>query len=225
MKMNFSEKFQLIRKNKGMTQEELAEKLDISRQAVAKWESGQAYPDISNLIQISNLFNVTVDYLVRDQECMVNCAADVENDISKLIDFRLEANVNTYAAYMNETTATRLDSHDFTYSSGPYTYHDTYVGGEKFAGEEAIWLDGKIQYAMNYLGRVLDQQFSGDFLKEALRKADKNMPYRGPEYFQSGEYTYKCSVTGDFSWFQGCEEIYCNNTRVYECYFHGGIMK
>ncbi len=223
--MNFSEKFQLIRKNKGMTQEELAEKLDISRQAVAKWESGQAYPDISNLIQISNLFNVTVDYLVRDQECMVNCAADVENDISKLIDFRLEANVNTYAAYMNETTATRLDSHDFTYSSGPYTYHDTYVGGEKFAGEEAIWLDGKIQYAMNYLGRVLDQQFSGDFLKEALRKADKNMPYRGPEYFQSGEYTYKCSVTGDFSWFQGCEEIYCNNTRVYECYFHGGIMK
>ena len=223
--MNFSEKFQLIRKNKGMTQEELAEKLDVSRQAVAKWESGQAYPDISNLIQISNLFNVTVDYLVRDQECMVNCAADVENDISKLIDFRLEANVNTYAAYMNETTATRLDSHDFTYSSGPYTYHDTYVGGEKFAGEEAIWLDGKIQYAMNYLGRVLDQQFSGDFLKEALRKADKNMPYRGPEYFQSGEYTYKCSVTGDFSWFQGCEEIYCNNTRVYECYFHGGIMK
>ena len=223
--MIFSEKLQLIRKNKGLTQEELAEKLDISRQAVAKWESGQAYPDISNLIQISNLFNVTVDYLVRDQECTVNCAADVENDISKLIDFRLEANVNTYAAYMNETTATRLDSHDFTYSSGPYTYHDTYVGGEKFAGEEAIWLDGKIQYAMNYLGRVLDQQFSGDFLKEALRKADKNMPYRGPEYFQSGEYTYKCSVTGDFSWFQGCEEIYCNNTRVYECYFHGGIMK
>ncbi|RKM61880.1 XRE family transcriptional regulator [Butyrivibrio sp. CB08] len=223
--MIFSEKLQLIRKNKGLTQEELAEKLDVSRQAVAKWESGQAYPDISNLIQISNLFNVTVDYLVRDQECMVNCAVDVENDISKLIDFRLEANVNTYAAYMNETTATRLDSHDFTYSSGPYTYHDTYVGGEKFAGEEAIWLDGKIQYAMNYLGRVLDQQFSGDFLKEALRKADKNMPYRGPEYFQSGEYTYKCSVTGDFTWFQGCEEIYCNNTRVYECYFHGGIMK
>ena len=176
MNMIFSEKLQLIRKNKGLTQDELAEKLDVSRQAVAKWESGQAYPDISNLIQISNLFNVTVDYLVRDQECMVNCAADVENDISKLIDFRLEANVNTYAAYMNETTASRLDSHDFTYSSGPYTYHDTYVGGEKFAGEEAIWFDGKIQYAMNYLGRVLDQQFSGDFLKEALRKADKNMP-------------------------------------------------
>ena len=223
--MIFSEKLQLIRKNKGLTQEELAEKLDVSRQAVAKWESGQAYPDISNLIQISNLFNVTVDYLVRDQECMVSFETDIENDLSKLIDFRLEANVNTYAAYSNEVASTRLDSHDFSYSSGPYTYHDTYVGGEKFAGEEAIWLDGKIQYAMNYLGRVLDQQFSGDFLKEALRKADKKMPYRGPEFYVSGEYTYKCSVSGDFSWFQGCEEIYCNNTKVYECYFHGGIMK
>ena len=182
--MIFSEKLQLLRKNKGVTQEELAEKLDVSRQAVAKWESGQVYPDINNLIQISNLFNVTVDYLVRDQECMVSCDDHVDKDIDKLIDFRLEANVNTYAAYMNETDSTRLDSHDYSYSSGAYTYHDTYVGGEKFAGEEAIWANGKIQYAMNYLGRVLDQQFSGDFLKEVLRKADKKMPYRGPEYYQ-----------------------------------------
>ena len=141
--MIFSEKLQLIRKSKGMTQEDLAEKLAVSRQAVAKWESGQVYPDISNLIQISNLFNVTVDYLVRDQECMVSYKNTEDNDLSKLIEFRLEVNVNTYAAYMNETDSTRMDSHDFSYSSGPYTYHDTYVGGEKFAGEEAIWVNGK----------------------------------------------------------------------------------
>ena len=223
--MIFSEKLQLIRKSQGMTQEDLAEKLDVSRQAVAKWESGQVYPDISNFIQISNLFNVTVDYLVRDQECMVSYDDHDDTDIGKLIDFRLEANVNTYAAYMNETDPTRLDSHDYSYSNGQYTYHDTYVGGEKFAGEETICLNDKIQSAMNYLGRVLNQQFSGDFLKEALRMADKSMPYRGPEYYQSGEFTYKCSVTGDFCWFQGYEEIYCNNVKVYECYFHGGVMK
>ena len=116
--MIFSEKLQLIRKSKGMTQEDLAEKLAVSRQAVAKWESGQVYPDISNLIQISNLFNVTVDYLVRDQECMVSYENTEDNDLSKLIEFRLEANVNTYAAYMNETDSTRIDSHDFSYSSG-----------------------------------------------------------------------------------------------------------
>ena len=155
--MEIGNKISELRKKKGLSQEELAEKLDVSRQAVAKWESGQVYPDISNLIQISNLFNVTVDYLVRDQECMISLEAEKDSDLNKLIDFRLEANVNTYAAYMNETDSTRLDSHDFEYSNGPYTYHDTYVGGEQFAGEEAIWLDGKIQYAMNYLGRVLEQ--------------------------------------------------------------------
>ena len=171
--MIFSQKLQLIRRNKGFTQEELAGKLEVSRQAVAKWESGQVYPDISNLIQISKLFNVTVDYLVKDQECIVSCLDDNETDIDRLIEFRLEANVNTYAAYMNETDSTRLDSHDFAYSNGPYTYHDTYVGGEQFAGEEAIWHEGKSQYAMNYIGRVLNQNFSGDFLKEVLRKADK----------------------------------------------------
>lgn len=223
--MIFSEKLQLIRKSKGLTQEELAEKLEVSRQAVAKWESGQVYPDINNLIQISNLFNVTVDYLVKDQACSVSCIENVAPDVAKLIEFRLEANVNTYAAYMNETESTRLDSHDFTYSNGLYTYHDTYVGGEQFAGEEAVWYDGKAQYAMNYAGRVLSQRFSGDFLKEALRMADINMPYRGSEYYQSGQYTYRCNVAGDFTWFQGYEEIYCENEKVYECYFHGGITR
>ena len=223
--MIFSEKLQLIRKSKGLTQEKLAEKLDVSRQAVAKWESGQAYPDIGNLIQISSIFNVTVDYLVKDKECMVSCSNEADVDIERLIEFRLEANVNTYAANLNKTDPTRLDSHDFTYSKGSYTYYDTYVGGERFAGEEAIWHDGKSQYAMNYAGRVLNQNFSGDFLKEALRAADKKMPYRGPEYYKSGQYIYKCNVVGDFTWFQGNEEIYCDGVKVYECYFHGGIMK
>lgn len=147
------------------------------------------------------------------------------SDINRLIEFRLEANINTYAACMNETDSTRLTSHDFTYSNGSYTYHDTHVGGEQFAGEEAIWYEDRSQYAMNYIGRVLSQNFSGDFLKEALRKADKKMPFRGPEYYQSGQYIYKCNVVGDFTWFQGYEEIYCDNEKVYECYFHGGIMK
>ena len=64
VKNDFSEKLQLIRKNRGLTLEELAEKLSVSRQAVAKWKSGQVYPEITNLIQISNLFNATIDYLV-----------------------------------------------------------------------------------------------------------------------------------------------------------------
>ncbi|MBP3807266.1 MAG: helix-turn-helix transcriptional regulator [Eubacterium sp.] len=223
--MVFSEKLQILRKNKGLTQEELAEKLGVSRQAVAKWESSLVYPDIYNLIQISNLMNVSVDYLVKDQDCSVNISAEEQTDIDELIEFRLKANVNTYAGFMNEVDATRPASHDFRYEDGDYMYHDTYVGGEEFAGEEAVWKKGVTVWAMNYIGRVLDDRFSGDFLKEALRAADKKMPYRGPEIYQSGEYTYRCKVTGDFTWFQGFEEIYMNDVKVYECVFHGGKIR
>lgn len=223
--MIFSEKLQVLRKNRGFTQEGLAEKLCVSRQAVAKWEAGQAYPDIMNLIQISDLMNVTVDYLIKDQECSIRPAAGEATDIDELISFRLEANANTYAGFMNETDPTRFDSHDFRYEKGKYAYYDTYVGGEQFAGEEAVWKDGKAVYAMNYLGRVLGEKFSGNFLKEALRAADCNRPYRGPEYYQSGEFVYRSNVVGDITWFQGFEEIYCANEKVYECYFHGGTMK
>lgn len=223
--MIFSEKLQILRKNKGYTQEALADKLGVSRQAVAKWESGQIYPDISNLIQISELMNVSVDYLVKDRNCTVNIKDSSDTDLDELIAFRLEANVNTYAAFMNETDASRPSSHDFRYQNGNYMYHDTYVGGEKFAGEEAIWKNSVPVYAMNYMGRVIADGFSGNFLKEALRAADEKMPYRGPEYYQSGEYTYRCNVTGDFTWFQGYEEIYQGDIKVYECVFHGGLMK
>lgn len=223
--MIFSEKLQLLRKSRGLTQEQLAQELHVSRQAVAKWESGQVYPDIMNLIQISNMMNVTVDYLVRDQECSVRPVVKENSDMDELIDFRLEANVNTYAAFMNETDSTRLDSHDYRYERGAYVYHDTYVGGERFAGEEAIWKNGEAVYAMNYIGRVLDDSFSGDFLKQALREADHDRPYRGPEYYQSGEFLYKSKVSGDFSWFQGYEEIYRMDEKIYECYFHGGLMR
>ncbi|MBR6852113.1 MAG: helix-turn-helix transcriptional regulator, partial [Lachnospiraceae bacterium] len=92
--MIFSEKLQILRKNKGYTQEALSEKLGVSRQAVAKWESGQVYPDIANLIQISELMNVSVDYLVKDQECAMSIKAYDDPDLDELISFRLEANVN-----------------------------------------------------------------------------------------------------------------------------------
>ena len=126
---------------------------------------------------------------------------------------------------MNEAESTRFDSHDFRYEEGEYVYHDTYVGGEQFAGEEAVFKNGHAVYAMNYMGRVLGETFSGHFLKEALRAADENMPYRGPEYYRSGQYTYKCRISGDCFWFQGYEEIYCGQKKVYECCFHGGMMR
>ena len=223
--MLFAEKLRILRKNGGFTQEEFAEKINVSRQAVAKWEAGQGYPDIMNLIQISNLFHVTVDYLVKDQDCSVSIREAEIDNFDAVIDFRLEANKVTYAGYSKKYDSTRLDSIDYRYEKGDYTYHDTYIGGEQFAGEEAIWKNGKAIYAMNYLGRVIGENFSGDFLKEALRAATHDCPYRGPLFYQSGEYTYTTKVNGNINWFQGFEEIYHNNVKIYECYYHGGLMR
>ena len=69
--MLFNEKLKMLRKESNLTQEELAEKLNVSRQAITKWESGDGTPDIENLKQISNLFNTTIDELVKEEKNVV----------------------------------------------------------------------------------------------------------------------------------------------------------
>lgn len=65
--MTFAEKVFKLRRKAGLSQEELAEKLDVSRQAISRWEMGIAIPDAANLLQLSRLFDVTVDYLIKDE--------------------------------------------------------------------------------------------------------------------------------------------------------------
>ncbi|MNM59057.1 HTH-type transcriptional regulator Xre [compost metagenome] len=65
MNMDFAEKLQNYRKQKGMSQENLAEAIGVSRQAVSKWESGQSYPETDKLIALCELFQVSMDHLVR----------------------------------------------------------------------------------------------------------------------------------------------------------------
>ena len=67
-KMNFGIKLQILRKDKRLSQEDLAEQLGVSRQAVSKWERGEGYPEIDTVIVISNLFGVTLDYLLKDND-------------------------------------------------------------------------------------------------------------------------------------------------------------
>lgn len=69
--MTFSEKLKEARKNAGLSQEQLAEKLCVSRQAVTKWETGRGLPDVENIKAISLLLNVSIDYLLSDEECDV----------------------------------------------------------------------------------------------------------------------------------------------------------
>lgn len=64
--MTIYEKLVKLRKSKGWSQEDLAEKLNVSRQAISRWENGTALPDAENLRQLSLLFGVTADYLLND---------------------------------------------------------------------------------------------------------------------------------------------------------------
>ena len=64
--MKLSEKIIALRKAKDMSQDELAEQLKVSRQAVSRWETGAAMPDAMNILQLSRLFGVTADYLLND---------------------------------------------------------------------------------------------------------------------------------------------------------------
>ena len=62
--MNFASNLQKLRKKENMSQEALAERLDVTRQSVSKWESGASYPEMDKLISICKIFNVDMDTLV-----------------------------------------------------------------------------------------------------------------------------------------------------------------
>ena len=70
--MALSEKLYELRKKGGLSQEQLAERLGVSRQAVSKWESGKAVPESDTLISISEYFNVSLDYLMKEDDSAVS---------------------------------------------------------------------------------------------------------------------------------------------------------
>lgn len=141
-----------------------------------------------------------------------------------MIKFLIKAKQSTYAGKGAETSSSRPKSHDLTYSENDYMYYDTYLGGDMFVGEEALWVSGNPYWSMNYAGRVTGDNFSGDFLKEALLQVPFDQPFRGPKMYVSGDYTYECTVNGDFQWFQGHETISYKGKVIYECHFHGSII-
>ncbi len=67
--MKLSDKIINLRKAKGWSQEDFAEKLNVSRQAVSRWENGTALPDANNILQLSKLFGVSADYLLNEEYC------------------------------------------------------------------------------------------------------------------------------------------------------------
>ena len=103
----------------------------------------------------------------------------------QIVGFLIKAKQATYAGKGAETAPSRIKSHDLVYRDGDYMYYDTYLGGDRFAGEEALWISDIPFWSMNYAGRVIGNHFSGDFLKEALLHVPEEKPYRDRRIMQT----------------------------------------
>ena len=84
--MEFNEKLQSLRKEKGLTQEELAELLYVSRTAVSKWESGRGYPNIESLKDISKFFSVSIDDLLSGEKLLSIAEKENKSNIRGMCD-------------------------------------------------------------------------------------------------------------------------------------------
>lgn len=87
--MEFCEKLQELRKNKGITQEELAEALYVSRTAVSKWESGRGYPSIDSLKDISKFFSVSIDDLLSGEKLLSLAEEENKSNIRNMCNLLL----------------------------------------------------------------------------------------------------------------------------------------
>ena len=82
--MDFGEKLQALRKEKGLTQEELAERLYVSRTAVSKWESGKGYPSIDSIKDIAAFFSITIDELLSSERVLSLAEKENKQNIRRI---------------------------------------------------------------------------------------------------------------------------------------------
>ena len=84
--MKFSEKLQTLRKENKMSQEQLADMMDVSRQAVSKWESGSAYPEMDKLLTLCKIFNCSLDDLTNDEVTEINVEKNTKPNIKNIVE-------------------------------------------------------------------------------------------------------------------------------------------
>lgn len=97
--MSFSEKLQNLRKEKKYSQEQLADLLDVTRQSVSKWESGQTYPEMDKLLAICKIFNCTLDELTNDD--IKEISTEKKTGFNSIIDSILDLVTKTYQMITN----------------------------------------------------------------------------------------------------------------------------
>lgn len=119
--MEFHEKLQELRKNKGLTQEELAEALFVSRTAISKWESGKGYPSIDSLKSISNYFSVSIDDLLSGDKLLTIAEKEHKSSLQNVCG-QLLGIVDICALCLIILPLYPYEINDYVYSVGLYNY-------------------------------------------------------------------------------------------------------
>lgn len=96
--MKTSEKLKILREENNLTREELANQLFVTKQAIYKWETGKNYPDINNLIKISDIYNLKVDDLLDESKDLNNI--NVQRNGVFLVDHQSKENLKTYINWL-----------------------------------------------------------------------------------------------------------------------------
>ena len=122
---NLSENLYSLRKSRGLSQEEFAEQIHVSRQAISKWERGEAYPDIENLIAIANFYGITLDELVREDYAEAVDKVYSDDHISISIDASIENEHSVeYDADEKEESDREMKVHgnfELSFDEAPYS--------------------------------------------------------------------------------------------------------
>jgi len=147
-----------------------------------------------------------------------------------LEEFLVKAKINTYASSGEGGEKVLEDgSKELTYEKGNFKYRDRYFGYNPFIGEEIVWKDGKIIWAMNYYGRITSDSPTAkeiySFLRKALRQASEIEILRGPKSFYKENFKYINRTEGNLWNFFGTEKIFYINDEVYELIYHGGFIQ
>ena len=146
-----------------------------------------------------------------------------------LSQFLVTAKKSTYAGASGDSKTILEDgTREFRYDSDGYSYRDRYYGSDPFAGEEVVFAGSQAIWVMNYrgytVGKIVGEGDIYAFLKQALREITEAAPFRGSSQFADGSYRYKMLFSGDPDSFVGSEEISYLDQKVYELFFHGGLI-
>ena len=124
--MEFCEKLQQLRKSRGLTQEELAEALYVSRTAVSKWESGRGYPGIDSLKEIASYFSVTIDELLSGDKLLSIAEKENRENVQRVCDLLLGmTDLLTFLLIVLPLFPKRIDG--FVYAVSLFSYTETTV--------------------------------------------------------------------------------------------------